>query len=147
MKKVFFILSLVMLVLASCDKNKSANTAVSDKDAILVQSAQQAQNLCPMEVDYVTTLTGVNYNPNTRRFTYEYEIDESQVEMSVLSQSAEVLGQSIVASLENNELSKLILNPLAEVNGLMYYVYKGSKSGDSFTIVVNPKDNSYEILN
>lgn len=137
MKKVIFFLSIMMLTLASCGSKGS--------NAKLKVMAEQANAMCPMPVDQVTTLTSVDYNESSNDFIYTYSYDEVLLPLSGLKENADVLAQQIIGTLTTNPQTQELIEMLNEADADLIYTYVGNEGGGEFSIVIDPATSEYKI--
>lgn len=125
MKKVFFFF-VILFITASCS-NKS--------ESVISEGVVQANNLCPIQVDYLTTLDKVTYSGKT--LSYYYSIEEEQCPMDVLDASLDALAENAVATMKLNA-SKELIDACKDVNAKIMFIYKGNQTGNSVSIEYNP---------
>ena len=135
MKKLLVFLA-VAIAAVSCNKSES----------ILVTSRIGANAQCPMVVDYLTTLTSVEYDAGDPNFVYNYTIDESQCPISVIKTQADTIADNIAAAIRTVPDSKIILDACVDANVVILYKYKGSESGDGFRIYYDPSDSHTRVV-
>ena len=90
----------------------------------------------PRKLDAVTTLVSMSRDGNV--VSYNYEIDESQLDVSVLINGQEQLKQTLaeqVATLNSNTSSaQAFMRLLRRGNMELHYVYTGNSSGKTARI-------------
>lgn len=131
-KKLVLILGIAFIAVA-CDKNEQ----------ILQRSAEQAAAKCPIPIDFVFTLSGVEYKPGDKYFTYTYLLNENQLSMEWLRNSAEYVDGELFKEDFMSSISDLpkLLRLCAEENVEIKHIYQGTESGEQISLIYNPKTN------
>ena len=159
MKKIFYLFASLMLVTVACAKKEAPQEADDesydialveeetplDPNGFITMTANTARNVCPKVVDALTTLVDISYDADSKQFVYNYEIDETQTSISAIAPNAEAIGNVLINVINETPAIEPLLKNLTEVGGKIYHVYTGSKSGKSFSIVINPEDKSFKV--
>lgn len=134
MKKVLTLISLLLMFVAvSCDNTDSA----------LTEMAKLANEKCPLQIDYLTTMDKVEYDPASKRYIYYYTIDDNVLPMTSLMQNSKTLAENIKNQLNNpSEEMEKELEALKAADAIIEYYYTGENTGKSFYIRYNPEDKN-----
>ncbi|MCH5319834.1 MAG: hypothetical protein J1E38_09035 [Paramuribaculum sp.] len=132
MKKILQIFSIIALF-ASCNKNET----------ILQSAVDQANKLCPMTVDEITTLEYVKYYPGDTILTYDYVINEEKCPITLISANLETLGETMKSNL-NSPATKILTDACSNAGVLIKFSYRGDQSKESCAVVYDPKTGKTE---
>ena len=118
------------------DEIKEIKAHPISNEELLDWEIQASNSTLPRKLDAVTTLLSMSRDGNV--VSYNYEIDESQLDMSVLINGQEQLKQTLaeqVATLNSNTSSaQAFMRLLRRGNMELHYVYKGNSSGKTARI-------------
>ena len=125
MKKVFFILLLLpLLLVTSCKDNTGSGLSADSKEALLDKEIAASVAQFPMQVDDATTLVLLSRDGNV--VTYDYVLDESKMNFDEFIANKE----SFKAQLRNNIV--VVCTPSSDKE--LHYRYTGKPSGRLVTI-------------
>ena len=123
-------------------------TATYGQKSLLLASKKGINATCPMVCDAqgLVTMVSAEYNKKSPLFVYNYVIDENRCSMSALKNDVlPAAAEEIVRTLESNSQTRPFLNACIKAKVLILFKYRGSKSGETCSIIYNPKTKKTKV--
>lgn len=126
MKKFFFLFAVLLLTVS-----------FNNSESTILQATEIANNSCPMQVDFATTMDKVEYNPKTQAILYHYTVNEEYIPMTLLDESLDQVAETATAAMKIPETQSLI-DACKDADVVIQFLYRGNQSAKSVSIIYDP---------
>lgn len=132
------------LMLVACCALFAISCSRQDARAQLADACKEINSACPTQLDYLTTLTNVEYDYGDEYFVYNYLVDESVVSIELLEENLGNIVDEVLESLRGDDPDiKAFLDACIQADVDLLYVYHGDQTGDSCHFTYDPETKQF----